>query len=160
MSKVKFFLLCMIFVFGFYISEKVSEDVLSLLLGVAITLLIIVPIVILIAYFYNKNMQNLIEENKSYRDKILTDKANSRYNNGGTPHIIVMSPGSYLQDQQQQQKQLTVKKEVEESDEEREKRLLLEARLKRVFEINDNSGDEDETVNGEFRIIGDEGGNW
>lgn len=159
MSKVKFFLLCMIFVFGFYISEKVSEDVLSLLLGVAITLLIIVPIVILIAYFYNKNMQNLIEENKSYRDKILTDKANSRYNNGGTPHIIVMSPGSYLQDQQQQQKQLTVKKEVEESDEEREKRLLLEARLKRVFEINDNDSD-DEVVNGEFRIIGDEGGNW
>lgn len=158
MSKVKFFLLCMIFVFGFYISEKVSEDVLSLLLGVAITLLIIVPIVILIAYFYNKNMQNLIEENKSYRDKILTDKANSRYNNGGTPHIIVMSPGGYLQDQQQ--KQLTVKKEVEESDEERERRLLLEARLKRVFEINDNSGDDDETVNGEFRIIGDEGGNW
>jgi len=158
MSKVKFFLLCMIFVFGFYISEKVSEDVLSLLLGVAITLLIIAPIVILIAYFYNKNMQNLIEENKSYRDKILTDKANSRYNNGGTPHIIVMSPGGYLQDQQQ--KQITVKKEVEESNEERERRLLLEARLKRVFEINDNSGDDDETVNGEFRIIGDEGGNW
>jgi len=148
----------MIFVFGFYISEKVSEDVLSLLLGVAITLLIIAPIVILIAYFYNKNMQNLIEENKSYRDKILTDKANSRYNNGGTPHIIVMSPGGYLQDQQQ--KQITVKKEVEESNEERERRLLLEARLKRVFEINDNSGDDDETVNGEFRIIGDEGGNW